>query len=185
MFGLRKIMSRDARKQREGASDTEVDSAPRGHNLEAEYETLIVAQCVRWGILQNSITIEVRRLGRTNSGLDIYGGMMRLTGWQRDSALRVLLGLPLLESKIRKMVRSLWLGEVSHFGGLWLHASEQLQATEAMTELRQLILQLTQDPAGPGSEPAGEEPFSSVLGNLAPSGEATSSAPFNGDEPRR
>ena len=107
------------------------------------------------------------------------------TYYMTSSSFNSSPALPLLESKIRKMVRSLWLGEVSHFGGLWLHASEQLQATEAMTELRQLILQLTQDPAGPGSEPAGEEPFSSVLGNLAPSGEATSSAPFNGDEPRR
>ena len=179
MFGLRKIIARDAKRQ-EGASDTEVDSAPRGHNLEAEYETLIVTQCVRWGILENSITVEVRRLGRTNSGLDIYGGMMRLTRWERDSALRVLLGLPLLEAKIRKMVRGLWLCEVSHFGGLWLHASEQLQATEAMTELRQLILQLTHDPAPTGAE--ADEPFSSVLGSLGPSGsQATSSVPFSGE----
>ena len=178
MFGLRKIIAREA-KRKDTVSDTEVDSAPRGHNLEAEYEALIVTQCVRWGILENSITVEVRRLGRTNSGLDIYGGMMRLTRWQRDSALRVLLGLPLLEAKIRKMVRSLWLGEVSHFGGLWLHASEQLQATEAMTELRQLILQLTHDPSPSGVE--ADEPFSSVLGNLGPSGGQTSSMPFNGE----
>jgi hypothetical protein len=191
MFGLRKkIIARDANRRQEGVSDTEVDSAPRGHNLEAEYEALITSQCVRWGILENSITVEVRRLGRTNSGLDIYGGMMRLTRWQRDSALRVLLGLPLLEAKIRKMVRSLWLGEVSHFGGLWLHASEQLQATEAMTELRQLILQLTHDPSPAGDSGATDEPFSSVLGNLGTSGgQATSSVPFNGeagsDEPQR
>src|SRR3954469_2395279 len=97
MFGLRKIIAREGRQRREGASDTQVDSAPRGHNLEAEYETLIITQCVRWGIDETCITLEVRRLGRTNSGLDIYGGMMRLTRWQRDSALRVLLGLPLLE----------------------------------------------------------------------------------------
>ena len=108
----------------------------------------------------------------TNSGLDIYGGMMRLTRWQRDSALRVLLGLPLLEAKIRKMVRSLWLGEVSHFGGLWLHASEQLTSTEAMTELRLLILQLTHDPEPAGGSTA-DEPFASVLGSLG-----------SGDEPQ-
>ncbi|MCG2593093.1 hypothetical protein LZ009_09900 [Ramlibacter sp. XY19] len=169
MFGFRKIMARDARQRREGESDTEVDSAPRGHNLEAEYEALITTQCVRWGIDEKSITLEVRRLGRTNSGLDIYGCMMRLTRWQRDSALRVLLGLPLLEAKIRKMVRSLWLGEVSHFGGLWLHASEQLTSTEAMAELRLLILQLTHDPEPAGGVPS--EPFSSVLGTLGPADE--------------
>jgi hypothetical protein len=183
MFGLRKIIARDGRQRQEGASDTETDSAPRGHNLEAEYETLIITQCVRWGIDETCITLEVRRLGRTNSGLDIYGGMMRLTRWQRDSALRVLLGLPLLEAKIRKMVRSLWLCEVSHFGGLWLHASEQLTSTEAMTELRHLILQLTHDP-----EPASREsePFASVLGSLDPvGGQATSSMPFKAEEPQR
>lgn len=185
MFGLRKIIAREGRQRQEGARDTEVDSAPRGHNLEAEYEALIITQCVRWGIDETIITLEVRRLGRTNSGLDIYGGMMRLTRWQRDSALRVLLGLPLLEAKIRKMVRSLWLGEVSHFGGLWLHASEQLTTTEAMTELRQLILQLTHDPEPAGGETPVSEPFASVLGNLGPAGtQATSSVPFNNEEPR-
>jgi hypothetical protein len=172
MFGLRKIMARHKRQRREGDRDTELDSAPRGHNLEAEYETLIVSQCTRWGIDATGITVEVRRLGRTNGGLDIYGGMMRLTHWQRDSALRVLLGLPLLEARIRKMVRSVWFGEVSHFGGLWLHASEQLTSTEAMAELRQLILQLTHDPEPAGGVPS--EPFSSVLGTLGSSDEPRS-----------
>lgn len=182
MFGLRKLMGRDAPVAQEGEEDqnTQVDSAlPHGANLEAEYEALIMAQCVRWGIAESAITLEVRNAGRGPHGRDVYLAMIRLARWERDSALRVLLGLPLLEAKIRKVLRTLWLMEVSHFGGLWLHASEQLAGTEAMEELRKLMLVLTPTSA-PAAGQDGGDAFNSVLGQLPPaaSGDATSRAPL-------
>jgi hypothetical protein len=180
MVDFRKLLAREPRAaQSADADDTELDSgAPRGARLEAEYEALIAGQCLRWGITDSSFTIEVRQLGRASNGLEIYVGMLRLARWERDSAIRLLLGLPLLEAKIRRTVRGLWLCEVSHFGGLWLHASEQLQATDAMVELRQLVLQLT-----PATGPAGgdhqDEAYPSVMGSIPPgSSSATSHAPL-------
>jgi len=179
MFGLRKLMGRDApvTQQPEDDQNTQVDSAlPHGANLEAEYETLIMAQCTRWGISESSITVEVRNAGRGPNGRDVYLAMIRLAKWERDSALRILLGLPLLEAKVRKLLRTLWLMEVSHFGGLWLHASEQLANTDAMEELRKLMVTLT-----PSSAPAGGaegDAFASVLGHLPPAAGATSHAPL-------
>lgn len=155
MFDLRKLFARDGRHENDDGQDTQVDAAvPPGSGLEAEYQDLIASQCRRWGIAAEAVTIEVRQVGRAPDGLDVYLGMVRLAQWERNSALRLLLGLPLLETKIRRMVRTLWIGELSHFGGLWLHASEQLHATSAMRELRDLMIQLT-PPATRAGEDAG------------------------------
>lgn len=165
MFELRKLLGRDAGRS---DRDTLVDaSMPRGEGLEAEYETLIVGQCKRWGIAEDAITIEVRRVGRGQDGREIYLGMLRLARWDRNSALRLMLGQPILENKIRRMVGNLWLAEVSHFGGLWLHASEQVQQLpEATRELRQLMMQLT--PEGGSDADAGYE--DAVNSAMAPLG---------------
>ncbi|QJW84063.1 hypothetical protein HK414_09520 [Ramlibacter terrae] len=166
MFDLRKLFARDGSRREDHGRDTEVDaSLPAGRGLEAEYESLIANQCRRWGIADGVVTIEVRRIGRAPDGLDVYLGMVRLAQWERDSSLRLLLGLPLLETKIRRMVRTLWIGEMSHFGGLWLHASEQLHATPAMRELRDLLIQLTPPShPRPGEDSGGEADPSSLSG---------------------
>ncbi|MGV3572815.1 MAG: hypothetical protein ACO1PB_19640 [Ramlibacter sp.] len=176
MFDLRKLFARDGSRRGDHGRDTEVDaSLPAGHGLEAEYESLIADQCRRWGIADGVVTVEVRRIGRAPDGLDVYLGMVRLAQWERDSSLRLLLGLPLLETKIRRMVRTLWVGEMSHFGGLWLHASEQLHATPAMRELRELLIQLTPPSnARAGEDSGGDEPPSSLSG----SSEITAGAPL-------
>lgn len=166
MFDLRKLFARDGRHRDDHGRDTEVSaSLPAGQGLESDYEGLITSQCHRWGIADGVVTVEVRQIGRAADGLDVYLGMVRLAQWERDSALRLLLGLPLLETKIRKMVRTLWLGEVSHFGGLWLHASEQLNATNAMRELRDLLKHLT-PPTMPRPDDTGAfEAMPSLSGN--------------------
>jgi hypothetical protein len=81
--------------------------------------------------------------------------MLRLVSWERTSAIRLLLGLPILESRLRRAVRGSWLREVSHFGGVWVHASGQMQDPDAMEDLRTLILEterrdqeLSQPPSG-------------------------------------
>lgn len=165
MFDLRKLFLREARAHARAPQDPDSDYHPsdrRGEGLEVEYQTLIATQFRRWGISNNCVTIEVRQIGRAPDGYDVFVGMVRLAQWDRISGLRVLLGLPLLEAKVRKMVRATWLADFSHFGGLWLHASEQLQGTPAVGELRQLMLQLVPpSPAAPGQEEAGNSGYSS------------------------
>ena len=161
MFDLRKLFVREARGQRQQAPDSDYHpSDRRGEGLEVEYQTLIATQFRRWGISTSCVTIEVRQIGRAPDGFDVFVGMVRLAKWERPSALRVLVGLPLLEAKVRKMVRASWLADFSHFGGLWLHASEQLHGTTAMAELREVMVQLappTQVPEGAG-DPASASP---------------------------
>lgn len=166
MVVLRKLFTRDPPGGDQGR-DTEVNPSLRsGENLESEYEALIANQCRRWGISSNCVTVQVRQLGRANDGRMVYVGMLRLVKWDRFSGLRVLVGLPLLEAKLRRMVRNLWMGEVSHFSGLWLHSSEQLSQTAAMTELRDVMLQLTPFSARPGGK-ASDDAAPSMPGALS------------------
>jgi hypothetical protein len=149
MFDLRKRFVREARAQRGDRLDPDSDYHPsdrQGEGLEIEYQSLIATQFRRWGISNTCVTVEVRRFGQAPDGFDVLVGMVRLASWERTSALRLLLGLPLLEAKVRKAVRGTWLADFSHFGGLWLHASERLHASGASAELRELLLQLASDP---------------------------------------
>ena len=177
MFDLRKLFVREARRERGQALDPDSDYHPsdrKGEGLEIEYQSVIATQFRRWGLSSRSISIEVRRIGHAPDGFDVLVGMVRLGTWDRISALRVLIGLPLLEAKVRKAVRATWLADYSHFGGLWLHASEQVIGDPAASgELRQLLMQLT-PPAStcptPGGGPASQ---SDVFSSMAPSSQTS------------
>ncbi|MBX3588232.1 MAG: hypothetical protein KF796_16480 [Ramlibacter sp.] len=120
-----------------------------GEGLETDYQAIIASHFRRWGITNECVTIEVKKMGQAPDGYDVFVGMVRLVRWERTSGLRVLLGLPLLEAKIRKTIRATWLADYSHFTGLWLHASEQLQLPD---ELRELLGNLA--PLAPSGHPA-------------------------------
>lgn len=170
MFDLRKLFVREARAGKRPLLDPDSDYHPSdrsGVGLEVEYQQLIAQQFRRWGISPSTITIEVRRLGQAHDGYDVLVGMVRLAHWERDSALRVLLGLPMLEHKVRKMVRGTWLADFSHFGGLWLHASEQLHAEGASRDLRDLLVQLV-PPTPPGPSTGASQDSSGFSSSTVP-----------------
>lgn len=179
MFDLRKIFVREARaRSKHEEIDPDSDYHPsdrKGEGLEVEYQTLIATQFRRWGIALGCVTVEVRMIGRAPDGFEVFVGMVRLAKWDRDSVLRMLLGLPSLESRVRKAVRGTWMADFSHFGGLWLHASEQLHAGPGVGELRDLLIELV-PPTPPGPE-AGEAQGGSPYGNstLPPQQAANSS----------
>lgn len=177
MFDLKKLFAREERARKGEAQEADSEYHPsdrKGVGLEVEYQTLIATQFRRWGILPSSVTVEVRKIGQAPDGYDVLVGMVRLSHWDRISGLRLLLGLPLLEHKVRKAVRGTWLADFSHFGGLWLHASEQLHASGAgMTELRDLLVHLV--PPSPPSAASGAAQDSQ--------GYATSSVPSSAQAP--
>lgn len=161
MFDFRKLLGKDSapvggRGGAGTAAGTGASAAPStatgatsgygqgpAQGLEVEYERVIRAQFGRLGIARDCVTIEVRRIGHGPHGFDVLVAMVRLHRWDRASALKLLLGLPLIESRLRKLVRSTWLADYSHFAGLWLHASEHLHEDPGVEELRALLSSLT------------------------------------------
>jgi hypothetical protein len=140
MIGLRKLLNRDAPQD---DPVTQVDTASHSSDeIIEDYRSIIVDQLMRGGVAPNCVELEVRPSGKLRDGRSIFVGMMRLVHWERTSAVRLLLGLPILESRVRRTVRGSWLRDVSQFGGVWLHASGQLQDSRAMEDLRTLVIDL-------------------------------------------
>jgi hypothetical protein len=139
MIGFRKLLHRDT----DESPVTEVDaSSNSADEITEEYRSIVMDQMVRGGVAMNCVEVEIRPSGKMKDGRVMYVGMLRLVHWERGSAVRLLLGLPILESRVRRMVRGSWLREVSQFNGLWLHASGQLQDSRAMEDLRTLVLEI-------------------------------------------
>ena len=136
MFDLRKLFVKET-----GARER-ADYGGAAEGLEIEYQRLVTTQFRRLGIHEDCVTIDVRRIGHGPHGFDVLVGMVRLHRWERTSGLRLLIGLPLIESRVRKLVRSTWLADYSHFGGLWLHAAEHLHEEPGTEELRELLMTL-------------------------------------------
>ena len=168
MLDLKKFFARNARPAT--ASEPDPDSNYHPHDissegLEVEYQKLIATQFRRWGISPACTTIEVRKLGKAPDGFDVFVGMVRLTRWEKMSGLRLLLGLPLLEAKVRKTMRATWLADFSHFGGLWLHSAEHTDCTQ---DLRDLIIDLAPLPAAPAGAGASQEASGWASSSLPP-----------------
>lgn len=143
---FRKLFSRKERWLDQQKTDYRGLDAPKEGaeaTLPAEYERQISSVLHRWGISESCTSIQVVPIGEGADGRQVFVALVRISAWERRPVLRLLLGLPLLERKVRKAIRAHWLSEASHFGGLWLHASEGLADTSADAELRRLIASLT------------------------------------------
>jgi hypothetical protein len=134
------------------SAQTVYSSQMSGEGLEREYEDIVRAQLTKLGVPLDTVEVEVRPAGAMQDGRNIYLGMVRLVRWQPRTSLRLLVALPLLEVKTRQSLETTWLMDVSHFGGLWVHASSTLRNGEVMGDIREAVAQLE---LGTGSTPSG------------------------------
>lgn len=134
------------RFQRDGAGQRDFPRTgfsgltPSGGGLEREYGELIQSQLLKLAGAPDLVEVEVRAAGATPDGRAIYTGMLRLARWDRRRSLRILVALPLIEAKMRKSLESTWLGDVSQFGGLWLHASAGARGAQALCDVHDVIV---------------------------------------------
>jgi hypothetical protein len=127
-------------------SEHQTDFQALGHasgGLEADYQRLVEHHLRRWGVPESCASVEIQQIEQRKGRRDIFVATISLDAWDRDGVLRVLLGLPLLDKKIRKAVPALWLGEVSEFRGVQLRVSPALGEAAPTSELRQLVVSLT------------------------------------------
>jgi hypothetical protein len=91
----------------------------------------------------------------------VFAGLLTLEQWDRDTAVCVTLGLPLLDTRVRKLVQASWLTEYSHFDGLWMHPSSQLRAPRELKDLLTTLMppasrQRDEDTSRPVAVPASD-----------------------------
>jgi hypothetical protein len=134
---------------------TEIDiGATSIEELQQEYKEQITALLQDGGVNVDCVQTEVRYVGRARDGKYVFLGMLRLVQWERKSALRLMIGMPLVERLLRRLLRGNWLAEVSHFGGMWLHPSSQMVDADVMRELRDVLslVESSETPAHPARE---------------------------------
>jgi hypothetical protein len=139
------------------SAQTVYSSQMAGEGLEREYEDIVRAQITKLGVPLECVEVEVRPAGSMKDGRNIYLGMVRLVRWHARASLRLMVALPVLELKTRQSLETTWLMDVSHFGGLWLHASSSLRSAEVVGDVRDAITQLGlgvgNTPTSPGDAP--------------------------------
>ena len=137
MFGARRAAP---------AGEYQTDYQALGHasgGLEAEYQRLVEHHLRRWGVDASCASVDIQQIERRRGRKDVFVATICIETWERNAVLRVLLGLPLLDKKIRQAVSALWLADVSEFQGVLLKVSPALHEAEAGAELRQLVVSLT------------------------------------------
>jgi hypothetical protein len=130
-----------ASRTSEHSTDYQVLEEAAG-GLEGEYRRIVTEHLLRWGVPEDCATVEVRGDGQAK-GREGFVAIVTVQAWDREPVLRLLLGLPLLEKKIRKSLESGWVADVSRFEGLLLRTSQALQGREPTQQLRHLLVSLT------------------------------------------
>ncbi len=115
-------------------------SAPEvRHELEAAYVDLVREHLEGWQVPPHLVDIQVRQVGLAPDGCPMFVVLLRLGHWERVPCLRLQVGLPLLEVELAKAVHASWLSELSHFAGVWLHASKALRQELLVRELNAVM----------------------------------------------
>ena len=112
--------------------------------LQADYRATLGAVLARADVDPSCVAIDVLHAGRMPGGRPRFTCFLRLVRWERRSALRLLIGLPHIEKAARQSVQDSWLGQASHFGGLWLQSASEVLEAPALRELRSAIETLEQ-----------------------------------------
>lgn len=127
-------------------SGPETEAPSSESSLEAEYLAVAQEQLGRLGIPEDVVSAAVQLVGTATDGRDIYLVRLKVTSWNRPVVLRVLLGVGMLEWKMRCRLAGTWLPEVSHFEGVAVRVSSRLHRGEPAMQLRAALEELRSAP---------------------------------------
>ena len=128
------------------SSEHQTDYQALGHasgGLEAEYQRLVEHHLRRWGVSESCASVEVLQVEHRKGRKEVFVANVCLHSWDRNSVLRVLIGLPMLDKKLRQAASALWLADMSEFQGVQVKVGTALHDPKASSELRHLLVSLT------------------------------------------
>lgn len=147
MLTVRKLFQREAVPVTESDS-TQLDPQDSSiAELQQEYRAILRDVFRKAGIDASCVDVEARHMGAVK-GRPLFYCMLRLARWERQSGLRLLVGLPHVERAARRQIAGNWVAEASHFGGLWLHPATAVLESGALKELGSLLAGLEQGAPG-------------------------------------
>ena len=95
----------------------------------------------------DNMEVSVRRAGTGPTGLIAFAGFVRLLKWDPVLTPVLLQNLPVIDARIRKVVRASVILEHTHFAGLWFQATSATQ--NSPTSLMGLPAELKVQPVTP------------------------------------
>ena len=115
-------------------------AATAGKRLHSDYRELAEKHLRLIGVPDDCVDVDV---GTTShAGRSVYNVKIRVVRWDRHTGMRLLVSVPALESRLRKAVAQSGLGQVSDFGGVWVHASSRLPAPDVERDSEWAISEL-------------------------------------------
>ena len=115
-------------------------TAAASKRLSAEYRALALRHLQQIGIPEDCVALDV---GITSQGgRPVCNVKIRVIRWHRNTGMRLLVSLPALEARMRKAVSESPLANATDFGGIWMHASSRLPATEVERDSEWAISEL-------------------------------------------
>src|SRR5688572_14919532 len=112
---LRRLLDRTRAHRHGRDAESECRTSVLGEGLAGEYQSLIESELRRWGLRTQCLRVRAQLVGKRADGFEVYAGLLTLVEWDRDTAVCAMLGLPLLDTRVRKLVQASWLPEYSHF----------------------------------------------------------------------
>jgi hypothetical protein len=139
------------------------DSDMPSEDIRTRYESLLARELRHIGVPGECVHVEVGQKALDN-GRELCNIKLRIVRWERSAALRLLVGLPLLETRVRQAVAATELAESTQFAGIWLHSSGSLPAPEIERDSEWAISEL-QLPTGDATVAA--DRLRQVMGSAA------------------
>ncbi|HXE50555.1 MAG TPA: hypothetical protein VN663_19420 [Ramlibacter sp.] len=120
---LSRVFSRKEGPQRPFGGNSTVSSELSNSDIE-NYYLRIICECLRRMLLPlDSFQVRVRRSGTGPTGLVAFAGYVRILKWDAVVTPVLLQNLPVIDSRIRKVVNASVILEGTHYAGLWIQAS--------------------------------------------------------------
>jgi hypothetical protein len=140
-----------ARRQEPAAPVSVVSSELTSSDIENYYLRIIVDCLKRMLVPSDAVEVGVRRAGTGPSGLTAYAGYVRLLRWDPVLTPVLLQNIPVIDGRIRKVVRASVILEHTHFSGLWFQAVDSTPG--APQNLVGMPAELQWQSGGPSSQP--------------------------------
>jgi hypothetical protein len=130
---------------------TSVSSELTNRDIQNYYTRVIVDCLKRMLVPAEDMEVGVKRVGTGPGGLSSFAGYVRILRWDPVVTPVLLQNMPVIDARIRKVVRASVILEHTHFAGLWFQASSAAEGSP--TSLMGLPAELKLEPGGPaGSE---------------------------------
>lgn len=139
-----------ADKAERPARASSVSSELTNRDIQNYYIRVIVDCLRRMLVPDEDVEVGVKRVGTAPGGLSSFAGYVRLLRWDPVVTPVLLQNMPVIDARIRKVVRASVILEHTHFAGLWFQASSATEGSP--TSLVGLPAELK---VQPGVAPAG------------------------------